>query len=509
MTGPTPEVPKSDWESEKIRLEVKKLEIELKGYDDRVSLEQLKLRSDVKDWYYRLLVALVSTIVGVLTFVATQAYQRQSDDTKREIENIRDEDNRLRACLQQLADSNVAERISAAASLRSFIKPAVKVGGTHSMWNSLITPESEIRIDELERGEDESRSQEAIEALADRLLVESDVHAMEQDGQALIHSGTQALQQVARINRVAADDFARSTGRYLGESFRTKDAELCDNPGPRDDVLHQVDLLLARIQMPFESEFADSADATGNATAEIGHVRSSFKTDGVLLTYSLRNYFETSCHLYLESSKNKGKNSQVAPPITELVRTARSLATSSLILVRIYKPPACFQPSELPPPTGCMPISLNRVVVVNGLNSDVAFNYASLTDAYFQGVPANFACLFCVLSRADLRDLRLNGGGDLSGAELDGTHFRAPVGKEVKFDPIWQSKALQHLEQCREFGVHLDKSPTCRSDAKVRKGGMHVRTLDRCWELSWTESASLDRHMQEPFGRSQKLQRWR
>ena len=454
--------PEPDWGSEKTRLEAKKLEIDLKNYDERVSLEQLKLRSDVRDWRYRLLVALVSTVVGVLTFVATQSYQRQSDDIKREMENIRDEDNRLRACLQRLADSNVAERISAAASLLSFIKPSVDVYDT----NSWTTPESEIRLQHLRQNEDESRSQQAIEALADRLLVESDVHAIEQDSQVLIHSGAQALQQVARINRAAADDFARSTGQYLGESLRAKDVNLCDDSGPRDDVLHQVDLLLSRVQMPFESEFADSPDATGNADVQIGHVRSSFKAEGVLLTYSLRNYFETSCHLYVESSQNNTKNNNVAPANTELVRTARSLATSSLILVRIYKPPTCFQPSKSPQSSGCAPISLNRVVVVNGLNSEIVFNYASLADAYLQGVPTNFACLFCVLSRADFRDLNLNARGDLSGAELDGTHFRAPLSKEVKFDEKWQSKVLQHSEQCREIGVHLDKSPACPEAAK-------------------------------------------
>jgi hypothetical protein len=66
---------KEHWEKEKAKLEASKLGIEFRNYERRLELEDKKLESDVKDWYFRAFVAIITTIASVAGFFFGKIYE--------------------------------------------------------------------------------------------------------------------------------------------------------------------------------------------------------------------------------------------------------------------------------------------------------------------------------------------------------------------------------------------------------------------------------------------------
>jgi hypothetical protein len=233
-------------------------------------------------------------------------------------------------------------------------------------------------------------------------------------------------------------------------SLHTHDIDACDSSSQRNQLLYQLDLLIVRTQMPFESDFEPATDPIGGEVV-IGPEKSTFRASGLLLSYSLRQIVQTECHRDMQSVLS-GQKSAKADPESDVIKAARAVASSSLTMVRILR-----ERSD-----SAKRLQLDRVAIVNGLGVGCDFSNASLRETYMQGLPEHFVCQHCDLSDADLRDLNLSSGADLRGATLERAHFRAPFKADsVLVDSIWLPKALQYLPDCRDVGVHLDQQPTC------------------------------------------------
>src|SRR5882672_180767 len=86
----------------KEELERQKLEIELLHYRKRLDLEDKKLESDVRDWYYRIATAVATAVIGVCTFFLGQYFQKRGDEAKRELEALQDQNAKFSQVLNSL-----------------------------------------------------------------------------------------------------------------------------------------------------------------------------------------------------------------------------------------------------------------------------------------------------------------------------------------------------------------------------------------------------------------------
>ena len=441
---PNPAEDARDWSAEKTRLEVTKLRMDLHDYSQQLALQQKKLKADARDWAYKLGIGVATTLLGVLTFTGVQLYQRQSDARKSANDAISQRDSRARQY-----DANFAIRTTAISALVPFLQPIRRIEQTR--WFERIWPGTgeEIKIEEKDEQARTGLREDIVRAIALRLVVESDVRALEEDSRALTTVGIYALAAAARSNRIAMDDFERSSGDYIASFVHGSDSEECDTSQAATDALKSLDDLITRARMPFETDFENGGDASGHATP-IGLEGSHFNASLALRNFGVYRISQLECHYQVESGRTSQTSSK-RKSVETLIRSAQSLAVSSLTIVRIVR--------ELG--SNRKPLNLNGTFIVNGLHADIDFSKSSLRNAYIAGAPATFKCLGCDLSNADLRDLKLNPGSDFSGADLYSTHFQAPISESVVVEDKWRNKALQYPPECRFISFHLDVRASC------------------------------------------------
>jgi nitrogen fixation-related uncharacterized protein len=399
----------------KLQLEVQRLELEQKKYDDRLALSDRKLRSDLRDWYYRLFIALASTLVGIVTFLWTQSYQRYSDDLKATSSRIQEEDGRFGRSLGQLTDSSAAIRMAAADSLVEYVRrvnvsPEVHPTMLQRLWRRIVGAGNSDESFKLVNKANDQRREEALHVAADRLLSEDDVHVMEVLSRIILSAGVLAIEPVAEANRTLANDFARTYGTSVAISVPNKTEEACDAWDSRNKQLTELDLLLTRQQMPLQRDLK----------------RLQFAPSKFLKhSFTIREFVSLQCHMdiaAMRASVPLPKQEQVEKT---LVRQARGLALTSYVLTEIMLDPALKKALE--------GTNLEEVQLVTGTGlRRFELSKLSLARAYLSGTPEFFMCRECDLRYSSLQDLDLANGADLRTSKIDGAHFPAAVGSNVR-----------------------------------------------------------------------------
>lgn len=392
----------------KLELEIKQLEADLQKYDERLVLSDQKLRSDVRDWYWRIVVALVSTMVGVVTFVWTQSYQHYTDDFKSVSTRIEEDDKDFTDALQRLSDSSISIRLAAADSLVSFAemipaKPspptvfqgllAVLTGKTDSTEMFDLTEAATLR-----------RKINAIQAAADRLNFEPDVRVMESLGRVVLAGSDVSVPYVAEVNRSLANGLTRDFGSLIAANAigRTSHGG-CEDWASSPDLLQAIDDLTVRIQMPYQSAGSDL-----RFTPSLMFLHS----------FSVKEFVTIQCNL---NSKPQGQHlsaSDVATLRDSTIRDAKALALTSYVLTQLLQ-------SRSSKTQDSKRIDLEGVQLVTGTGLDtIKWANADLDNAYLPGTPVHFSCRGCSFRFAALQDLDLNNGSTLTDSDMTGAHFQ-------------------------------------------------------------------------------------
>jgi hypothetical protein len=389
------------WDQRKSELEVEKLKTELKYYERTLDLGQQKLRSDLKDWHFRLFSAIATTVIGVATFLAGQAIQRNSDKHKEQLQEVQEQDSEFNRYLSSLGSSEVVQRSLAATALARYVAP-----------ETLELPATDWR-----RRASERRSSEAIAALASRLNTETEILSIEEYSRVLQASGIRALPDVVKANRRAASNFARSAADYVAWNLESPNAYLpegCENDeensrnkqnmqavGKMRDRL--VDLVL-RSQMPFESDF-DGAE-----------IRTAIMARPILDTPILVQRFFRQCRMDLQLAIGltaAEKSTHQKQAYRELLNSATQLSATSITLVNLLRRSAGSLENT----------DLSSIYIVNGRLDGLNLTGASLRSSYIAGIAVGFICNSCDLSYADLRQLHIVGQSDFKNAKQEGTKW--------------------------------------------------------------------------------------
>lgn len=386
-----------DWGSEKARLEVEKLQIDLEKYRHFVDYQLRKSKADSKDWIARLAIAATTTIIGIATFSAGQIYQRNNDALKRSADIIAADDRTVDTLLTRLNDSSPSTRIAAATALQDFAQSAPAPEARPFFHFSSAEQAERQRLDAWKR-----RQSEVLAAATSRLASEDDVHAMEAESAILITAGEAGLSHAVAVNRIAVNELARSAGSVLSSSSKTEYD--CDNPENKEH-LDQLHMAIIRMRMPFETDYNEEIDENG---AQVGPERASFRVIDLLDSREIRNVLLKQCHD--DAERHTSLDSKALD--VEFLKRAQQIAASSLTIVRIMRRVKC--------PT--RPLHLEKVALVNGFGVKLDLSNASLRGSLLAGVPFKFICQKCDLSYADLSHFSL-AQADFSNATTTGTKW--------------------------------------------------------------------------------------
>jgi nitrogen fixation-related uncharacterized protein len=392
----------------KLELEIKQLEVELRRYDERLALSDQKLRSDVRDWYWRIVIALASTIVGVVTFLWTQSYQRYTDDFKSVSTRIEEDDKGFSDILQRLSDASPSIRLSAADGLLPFAEmtPIAPRPPTlfQRFWADLAGKTDSTELFNLVEAATRRRKIDAIQIAADRLVFEDDVRVMESLGGVLSAGGATSIPYVAAVNRSLANGLARNFGSLLAaKAIGDPNRNYCDAWSSESDPLTGIDNLIARVQMPYQG--------TGTELR--------FEPSKMFLhSFSVREFVTIQCHLDSRPSGQPILASNESALRSGTVRGARALALTSYILIK-------FLQAGQSRANASEKIDLEGVQLVTGTGFDkINWTEVTLDNGYISGTPAYFSCHACSFRFAALQDLNLGNGSDLIGSDMTGVHMR-------------------------------------------------------------------------------------
>jgi hypothetical protein len=385
----------------KLKLEVQRLELEQQKYMERLRLSDLKLRSDVRDWYYRVLIALVSTVVGVLTFLWTQSYQRYSDDLKITAARLQEQDTRFEHLVVQLSDASPALRVAAADGLSGYVQfrnqKLLAPSTVQHFWQLLTNNSAPDQSFTLEAQVYQQRRTEAIQAAADRLSNESDSQVLEALGRLFLDAKDISVEPVVHANKLLANSIARTFGSMIATTIAGNNYELCDSWDQNNNQLATAALLLARIQMPYQGE-----------SIQLGFDFTNF----VSHSFMVREFVTVQCHLDVTTLNKRGSPSQLASLQGMFAGQAKALALTSYVLLQIVK-------------GADHKLTLDGVQLVTGTgHSALRLTNLSLQSIYLTGTPSYFSCTGCNLANASLQDLDLRNGANFDGSNLCGVHFQ-------------------------------------------------------------------------------------
>jgi len=239
----------------KLELEIEQLEADLRKYDERLFLSDQKLRSDVRDWYYRLVVTVISTAVSVVTFLWTQSYQHHTDNFKSTSTRIQEDDKGFADTLQKLSDPSVSVRMVAAAGLTSYAEKNPASPNPPTTWQRFWTVATgktdSTELFNLINTSESRRKANAIHVAADRLNFEDDVRVLKSLGRVLSAGGATSIPYIVQTNRLLANDLVRSFGSLLAaKGIGPQNITDCDKRPSEKDHLDDFDLLVSRVQMP-------------------------------------------------------------------------------------------------------------------------------------------------------------------------------------------------------------------------------------------------------------------
>jgi len=442
--------PKTDDElqREKTELEIKKLRIDLKKYQDRVDLEQQKLVSELRDWYYRLVTAVLSTAVAVGTFFLGQHFQKKSDEDKQRLEEAKQSDARFKDYLATLASTDVAVRSSAAIPLQQYILDAERYSPKDSTYEAQSARE---------------HSAVAISELAARLTADSEPSALEEYATALEKAAPVTAEAIADANREAAMRFASEAAAYVSARLHESPDDnevICEDYEAQDDYLADLQLMVLRERMPFEGH--------ASTINEVGYINPRFDVRMLLRSYPLKQRYQRQCKVLLQARTQAHAAVEKSAPATASsspdqfpIPSARNLVASSVALAGVARSGKVNG------------VSLQGIFLVAGVSGDVELAGLDVRDSYIAGLPESFKCKDCNLSNADLRGLTLPteiGKLDFTGSLTNETHFRGPVPNTVIGDHEKLKKALQYCSDKPDaykkdaYPVHVFETLNCKAE---------------------------------------------
>ncbi len=392
----------------KLELEIKQLEVDLRKYDERIALSDRKLRSDVRDWYWRIIVALVSAVVGVVTFLWAQSYQRYTDEFKSVSTRIDEDDKGFFDALDKLSNASPSIRLTAADRLVTFAEmvPATPKPPSpfQRFWASLVGRTDSTELFNLGAAATRRRKMNAIQAAAARLHFEDDVRVMESLGEVLLAGGEASIPSVAEANRSLANELTRNFGSLIAnDQTGHPTSNACDDWASHPDLTQRIDQLVVRVQMPYQS-----------VNRELRFVPSQF----FLHSFALKEFVTIQCHLDTKASRRHLVASSTDALESRTIRNARALALTSYILIRLLQ-------AGQAKAQGSNRVDLEAVQLVTGTGSGkISWANVDLDNAYISGTPAYFSCKECSLRFAALQDLNLSNGSDLTTSDTTGAHFR-------------------------------------------------------------------------------------
>lgn len=385
----------------KDELERRKLEIELAHYCERLELEDKKLKSDVRDWYYRIATAVVTAAIGVGTFFLGQYFQSRGDQAKRELEILQDQNTKFSQVVNSLGSSDPAQRATAANALAPYVD--VERAGAEAT--------------EVQAKASREREKLAIQVLADRLIADPDLRNKEEYSRVLSGAAPQSfdflLNELVRVNRLSALRFARAIGEYAAARLpEERPDETCDDFPQLEGQLEDIRLTVSRIEMPFESVFVEGAP-----------VQAYLRTDALLGNATIREYYQFQCNYVLrnrreirsilgtkQSKETKNVDAFLVSTQENLAASARNLSASTLTLLALVRRMK----------GGLQGKDLEGVVIVNGLLDDLDLSGTNLRNAVIAGTSKNFKCEHCDLRYADFRGLDLVTAASFQGSQMSG-----------------------------------------------------------------------------------------
>ena len=197
----------SYWEKEKARLEAYKLRLESQNYEQRLRLEDEKLKSDVKDWYFRVMAAVLTMIATGASFFIGRIYENSTDQSKQRFELMmareRAENDDFNKSVSSLTSSNAGERAAGAAVLQWYLKRAEA-----DAQDETGAEQAKLRIDR------------ALRMIAVRMPSENDTAVLQEYSAALVDAGQWGLPYAVSINRQAGPQLVRSAAAYIAWNLR-------------------------------------------------------------------------------------------------------------------------------------------------------------------------------------------------------------------------------------------------------------------------------------------------
>lgn len=446
---------KDELEREKLEIELEKLEIERKTYKTRMDLETLKLESDVKDWYYRVVTAIVTVAIGLSTFFLGQHFQAKSDTAKRQLEILEDQNAKFSQVLVALGNSDPSQRATAADALVPYLAD--------------LGPKASANREESEAAQ--TRAATAIASLADRMITDADLGNKEHYSRALTLSGPSSLvtslKEVVRVNRISSLQFGRAAGAWLATRLQNPELQLqtdCNSLSDSDEPklrlaqeeqrkhLEELQNLVLRAVMPFESVY----QVGGTALPRFDPLP-LLTTPGVQSTYQLQCRYTLQALMEPQSQtripipkKEKLEAENQARRNTEatVLSASQNVAATSLTLADLLRRMRGHLQAA----------QLERVVIVNASLDGMDLSGASLRDAFFDGTGLQFLCLQCDLSYADFRYFRLAKGGVLKLSNVDGMKLEYDKSYGIDMEGVnwWRAVSVDPNNKAKKAPMDLE-----------------------------------------------------
>lgn len=385
---------KEYWEKEKARLEASKLSLEFQNYQERLRLEDEKLKSDLKDWYFRALTAVITLIASAASFFIGRIYETSTDENKQrfelQLERDRVENEEFSKNVAMLSSADASQRAGAVATLRWYVQ--------HSQQLSESPSE-----DKATRDRAEQRIEQVLRVVSVRLPSETDPLLLQEYSLLLVLVPSRTLPYIVGLNREAGPQFARSAAQYVASNLRNpsrfqpegcyNDPHNPQNAANQQEVSEKVEELAdltTRTQMPFEGDIDESGRS----------VRTRFSAPP-LLRGRLASLYQLECRRIVDLSSQEKKDqrmNQRTLSSNELLRATRILSFSSLTLNRVLHRLSGQVANQ----------NLDGTFMLNGSLDDLNLSNAKLTESYIAASGAqNFVCEHCDFSYADLSQFYL------------------------------------------------------------------------------------------------------
>ena len=383
---------KEYWEKEKARLEASKLGVEVQNYPERLHLEDEKLKSDLKDWYLRIWMTLLTGIATVASFFIGKAFQNLSDEHKQvyelQLQRDRIENEEFNKNIALLSSADAAQRAVAVATLRRDVQHYQDLSQNAAGGQD---PNAQ-RVDQV------------LGAVSIRLPSETDSILLQEYSQIFMSAPSRALPYIVLLNRQAGPPFARSAAQYIAWNLRNpsrfspegcaNDAKNPSNAANQRAVSAEMaglSELITRTEMPSEGE----TDESGTL------LRAWFDAPKLLAVGRLAKFYQRECRRVLEVSsqtKNDQRMNQRIASENELLRAGRFLSFSSLTLNRVLQKLSGHLANQ----------HLDGTFMINGALDNLNLSGAKLGKSYIVASGAqNFTCENCDFSYADLSQFNL------------------------------------------------------------------------------------------------------